>query len=66
VEFTKDEFVVEGKVKIIVRTIHGDYRTGSADKVTLKNNWVIFQDDEGVSVFNRENISLFDIEFEEG
>jgi hypothetical protein len=66
VEFTKDEFVVEGKAKIIVRTIHGDYRTGSADKVTLKNNWVIFQDDEGVSVFNRENISLFDIEFEEG
>jgi hypothetical protein len=66
VEFTKDEFVVEGKTKIIVRTIHGDYRTGSADKVTLKNNWVIFQDDEGVSVFNRENISLFDIEFEEG
>lgn len=65
-EFTRDEFVVEGKMKVSVRTIHGDYRKGSADKVTLKSNWIIFQDDEGVSVFNRDNISSFDVEFEEG
>lgn len=65
-EFTKDEFIVGGKMKVSVRTIHGDYRTGRADKVTLKNNWIIVQDDESVSVLNRDNILSFDIKFEEG
>ena len=65
-EFTKDDLVVEGRMKISIRTIRGDYRTGSADKVTLKSNWVIFQDAEGVTVFNRENVSSFNVEFEEG
>lgn len=65
-EFTKDDLVVEGKVKVSVRTVREEHITGGANKIILKNNWIIFQGDGGVSVFNRENVSSFDIEFEEG
>lgn len=65
-EFTKDDLVVEGKVKVSVRTVREEHITGGANKIILKNNWIVIQSTERLSVFNRESVSSFDIEFEEG
>ena len=65
-EFTKDDYVVEGNLEVIVKFPDGRTNSGDADKVIIKGNWVIAEDTSGVSVFNRENIRRLDIEFKEG
>lgn len=65
-EFTKDDYVVEGNLSVTVTFLDGKTNSGDADKVIIKGNWVIAEDTSGVSVFNRENIGGLDIEFKEG
>lgn len=65
-EFTKDDYVVEGNLSATVTFLDGKTNSGDADKVIIKGNWVIAEDTSGVSVFNRENIRCLDIEFKEG
>jgi hypothetical protein len=65
-EFTKDDYVVDGDFDVTVEYNDGMITPGDADKVIIKGDWAIIEHTSGVSVINREVIQSIDIDFKEG
>ncbi len=65
-EFTKDDYVVEGDLEVSVDYLKGESVTGSASKVTIKGDWLIVESTLDFCVFNRDSIRALVVKFKEG
>lgn len=55
-EFTKDDYVVEGNLEVILAYTNGVITSWDVSKVTIKHSWVIIEGTTWSSVVNRDSI----------
>lgn len=64
-EFTKDDYVVEGNLDVVIEFTDRAPMNGLTDRVTIKSNWIIIEGPPGTVLINRETIRTVNINFKE-